>query len=45
MGAYLENHSDVEKTFKETAICSEIATTVEQSSNDPVDPLRGSSCP
>jgi hypothetical protein len=39
MGAYLESHSDVEKTFKETAICSEIATTVEQSSNDPVDPL------
>src|SRR5262245_9423102 len=48
-GAYLENHSGVEKTFKETAVCSEIVTTVVQSSSDPIDPLsqaiRTATCP
>ena len=48
-GAYLENHSGAEKTFTETVVCSEIVTTVEQSNNDPVDPLsramRSVTCP
>src|SRR5262245_55540247 len=48
-GGYVENLSVVEKTFKQTAVCSEIATTVEQSNGDEVGPLstdtRSATCP
>ena len=48
-GGYVENHSATDKSFTQTAVCAKVATTIQISDNDPIDPetrgSRSSACP